>query len=378
MILLTPGPCMTSETVRQAAAMPDMNHRDPAFIEMLRETKERLLGVYPGLCEPPTSSPIPQFPPVASTAAGPAPRNRGMGFRPYLIGGSGTAAVEAMITSCVKTGPVLVVDSGYYSGRMRAKLDAHEIPYDVLSIHRLGDRLTREVAQKALAKKQYEAIVTTHHETSTGRLHDLAALGEICDQENVKLLVDGMSSFGADDIDFTHVEALACSANKCLHGLPGLSFVLVRDRLAEEMPFYPPRTVYLSLPFYEGDSPPLTPPVPILTALRQALIEMGEGGAKARGDEYRRRAGLLREGLRKRGFAFAMPENEMSCTLTMASIPEGWAAEEWFRANLDGGFMIYGTKGDLKERWFQVANMGELTDDHLYRWLDLVDRLTSR
>ncbi len=358
MILLAPGPCMTSETVRQAAAMPDMSHRDPAFLDILRETKERLLCVYP------------QLP------------GKGQVWKPYLIGGSGTAAVEAMIASCVRKGPVLLIDSGYYSGRVRAKLEAHEIPYEVLATETWQDRidlgqLYNRIEAHPVRGPAFEAVITTHHETTAGRLHDLAEIGSICSESDTKLLVDAMSSFGADEIDFTHVDAAASSSNKCLHGLPGLSFVLVRDWLAEEMKSYSPRTVYLSLPFYEGDAPPLTPPVPILNALRQALIEMGPGGATSREAVYRRRAAILRQGLISRGFSFAIPEESMSCTLTTASIPSRWTADRWFSANLGAGFMIYPTKGSLSERWFQVANMGELTDDHLHGWLEAVDTILS-
>jgi 2-aminoethylphosphonate-pyruvate transaminase len=348
MILLTPGPCMTSETVRRAAAMPDMNHRDPDFIEIFRDTKARLLRVYPEL--------------------------NSREWVPFLIGGAGTAAVEAMITSCVEKGPVLLIDSGYYSGRMRAKFKAHEIDYEVFEA-------SSAVDLDDLAKRLgsgFEAVVTTHHETSTGRLHNLGKIGKLCREAGAKLLVDGMSSFGADPVDFAHIGAIATSANKCLHGLPGLSAVLVRRPLADRIKGYRPRSVYLSLPFYDGDSPPLTPPVPILTALRQALIEMGSGGASARGAVYRRRAATLRNGLKQRGFRFAIPEDEMSCTLTTASIPEGWTADRWFQANLHNGFMIYGTKGAMREQWFQVANMGEITDLQLELWLANVDDLIVR
>lgn len=47
------------------------------------------------------------------------------------------------------------------------------------------------------------------------------------------------------------------------------------------------------------------------------------------------------------------------------------------RANLGAGFMLYQTKGSLRENWFQVANMGELTDDHLNLWLAAVDDLSG-
>jgi 2-aminoethylphosphonate-pyruvate transaminase len=348
---------MTSESVRQAAAQPDMNHRDPAFIEILHDTRKRLLRVYPEMQQDAWVS--------------------------YLIGGSGTAAVEAMITSCVRTGPVLLIDSGYYSGRMRSKLDAHEIPYEVFDTDSWLapidlNRLENEIAVRATTGSPYEAVITTHHETTVGRLHPLGDIGQICFRAQARLLVDAMSSFGADDIDVTHVDAIASSANKCLHGLPGLSFVLVRDWLADEIREYPQRSVYLSLPFYEGESPPLTPPVPILAALREALVELGPKGAAGRRAVYSRRAATLRQGLRERGFDFALPERDFSCSVTTASLPPGWTGDKWFDSNLEAGFMIYGTKGALHDRWFQVANMGEIKEQHLLLWLASVDDAVSR
>ena len=68
---------MTSESVRQAAAMPDMNHREPAFQEMFAEVRSRLLTLYPGTED----------------------------WKVCLIGGSGTAAVEAMVSSCISSPP---------------------------------------------------------------------------------------------------------------------------------------------------------------------------------------------------------------------------------------------------------------------------------
>jgi 2-aminoethylphosphonate-pyruvate transaminase len=338
---------MTSESVRQAAAMPDLNHRDPEFIEILRDTKRRLLNVYPETAED---------------------------WRCFLIGGSGTAAVEAMITSCVSEGPVLVIDSGYYSGRMRAKLEAHEIPYTALITPWL-EPISLEHLEQVVAG--HEAVLTTHHETTAGRLHPIDKIGEICRAAGAKLLVDAMSSFGGDPISYENVDAVASSANKCLHGLPGASFVLVRDWLADEMKAFPSRTVYLSLPMYAGDSPPLTAPVPILTALNQALREMGARGAAARHKVYSARAERVRDGLRNRGFRFAIPEESMSSTLTTASIPNGYDAESWLAANRKSGFVLYGTKSELRPEWFQVANMGEITLEHLDLWLAAVDDLTN-
>lgn len=337
---------MTSETVRQAAAAPDLNHRDPEFGRLVREVRDRLMNVYPGLNE---------------------------GWRPYVLGGSGTAAVEAMVTSCVGEGRVLVIDNGYYSGRIGEILGAHLLPYSTLTFdwERPIDLFRVE---EALQSGLFEAVLMTHHETTLGRLNPVGDVAAIAQRAGVRCLVDAMSSFGADDLPLDGVDAVASSANKCLHGLPGVSFVLVRDELAAQMATRERRSYYLHLPMYEGENPPLTPPVPTLQAFREALRE-NPAGQPERREAYREKIAHLRTGLAARGFSFAVPEAESSLTLVSASLPAGWSFEAWFQANYDRGFVLYGTKAHLRERYFQASVMGEVDIEHLDRWFESIDAI---
>ncbi|MCG9894142.1 MAG: hypothetical protein MH204_01545, partial [Fimbriimonadaceae bacterium] len=119
MILLTPGPCMTAEEVRQAAALPDLNHRDPDFRLLSEHLRTSLARLAPGCT-------------------------------PFIFSGSGTTALEAMATSCVERGPVLLVANGIYSERMADIFAAHEIPHEVLNLGWLEpfdlDRVERALA----------------------------------------------------------------------------------------------------------------------------------------------------------------------------------------------------------------------------------------
>lgn len=339
---------MTTATVRQAAARDDINHREPEYLALIRETKTRLLSVYPQL--------------------------RAEGWVPYIIGGSGTAAVEAMITSTVRRGPVLVIESGYYSARIRQILEIHRIPTVVHSVA-WDSAINLDLVAEALAKEPFEALVMTHDETTLGRLNDIHSIGQLCEERGVKCLVDAMSSFGADTIDFSHLSAVAASANKCLHGLPGVSFVLVRPELAADMREYPRRSYYMHLPLYEGDVPGITPPVSTLSAFCEALRE--NPGAEARGEHYLRQATLLRSELRARGFETALPDEQSSRTLTTVNIPHGWTYDDWFEANLKNGYVIYACKGEFREKFFQLSTMGEVTDEHIKSWLVSVDLLLA-
>jgi 2-aminoethylphosphonate-pyruvate transaminase len=344
MVLLTPGPCHTSDAVRSAAAAEDMNHRMPAFADLTAEIGLRLR------------------------------RLAGGAHAPYVLGGSGTAAMEAMAASCVEAGPVLIVANGCYSERWAAIFAIHGIPHTLLSFP-WTDPWRLDVIAQRLRRERYEAVLATHHETTSGRLNPVGALAQMAREHGARVMIDASSSLGAEALDFEGLHAVCGLANKCLHGLPGVSFVLCGVPPPDE----PRRTYYLHLPMYAGDSAPLTPPVPALLAFRQALRELDDqGGPAARGERYARQAARVREALRGLGMTTPVPDTEASCALTMATVPDGWSAQEWLDANLERGFMLYGCKGVLEDRCFQVSTMGEVTDAMVDAWLDVAHDLARR
>jgi 2-aminoethylphosphonate-pyruvate transaminase len=156
-------------------------------------------------------------------------------------------------------------------------------------------------------------VITVHHETTTGRANDLASLGRLCRAADVPLLLDAVSSFGGEPLDLPgwNIEACAATGNKCLHGAPGIAFVLARrDVLAERRA--PARSVYLDLFAHHAAQtrgiPAFTPAIPILYALQQALSELrDQGGWQARHARYVELSTLVREGLWKKGYRVCCP-----------------------------------------------------------------------
>lgn len=344
MILLTPGPCMTSDSVRAAAALPDLNHRDPDYQEVHADVRSAL-------------------------------HRLGNGYTPFVIGGSGTAAMEAAVTSCVSEGPCLIVSNGYYAERYERIFEAHEIecetvwfpwssPWDLAQI------------EEQLEDGGFEAVLVTHHETSTGRLNPVQQLADLARKYEATVIVDAVSSLGAEALPLEGVHAVFSSANKCLHGLPGVSFVSLEPSFAREIEAYPQRSYYLHLPLYSGDRPPLTPPVPAMRAFRQALFEFEDsGGILARHERYSRQAARIRSFLRSIGCATYVPDDQACCAVTVATVPRGFVADTWLRANYDAGFVLFECKGEMRETHFQVSTMGEVTDEMVNEWIETVSQL---
>ena len=258
MLLLNPGPVTLTERVRRSLLQPDLCHRESEFFDLQDEARARLVAAYD--LDP------------ADWAA-------------VLMTGSGTAAVESMIAALVpRDGKLLVIENGVYGERITQIATQYAIPHDVLKHDWMDAPDIAQVAARLDADRDFTHVAVIHHETTTGRLNDLAAIAAVCRARGVKMLVDGVSSFGAEAIDFGGIDAVAATANKCLHGVPGAAFVIVR-RAA--LALAASRTYYLDLgrlaKLQDQRNTPFTPSVHAYYALVEALREFDEaGGWRAR------------------------------------------------------------------------------------------------
>ena len=263
---------------------------------------------------------------------------------------SGTGAVESMTAALVpEAGRVLIVENGVYGERIAQICAQYRISHERLSAEWLSavdlDAVAARIESGA-ARITHVAVV--HHETTTGRLNQLTALGEICRARGVGLLVDGVSSFGAEAIDFGDASlcAVAGTANKCLHGVPGASFVIVRrGALARAAS----RTYYLDLGrlarLQDERGTPFTPAVHAYYALVEALREFTEeGGRPVRYRRYAAFAEQVRTGLAELGIDGVIPARESSVVLRAYRLPAGITYTLLHDALKAEGFVIYAVR----------------------------------
>ena len=341
-ILLNPGPVTLTDRVRQALLHHDLCHREPAYAELQTDVRTRLLRIYPETVNDYTS---------------------------VLLTASGTAAVEAMVGSLIPgNGRALVVANGIYGERIGSILQTQGKDFELIRSEWVEPINIEEAGNRLKDEGKFTHVIVVHHETTTGRLNDLASLGEICRRQNVALLVDAVSSFGGEAIDFNgwNVEACAATANKCLHGVPGISFVIVRKQALEERASGA-NSVYLDLfPNYKEQAtgyPLFTPSVQVLAALREALVEMEEtGGWKQRHEHYRSLSQKLRREVGEQGLQLLLPDDHhYSNILSSFFLPDGIGFADLYRELKLLGFIIYAGQGPLREAVFRVSVMGDLT-----------------
>jgi 2-aminoethylphosphonate-pyruvate transaminase len=357
MLLLNPGPVTLSERVRRSLLNTDLCHRESEFFDLQDEARSRLLSVY-GLSPSMWSA--------------------------VLISASGTAAVECMIAGLVPAhGRLLIAENGVYGDRIAQICQQYSVPHERL----VGDwmkALDLSLIEARLTEPngpRFTHLAAVHHETTTGRLNNLKSLGALCRKFSVGMLIDGVSSFGAEAIDFTDESllAVAATANKCLHGIPGVAFVMVRRDAIETAVS---RTFYLDLKRLarqqEVRNTPFTPAVHAFYALVEALREFAdEGGRVARHRRYTALADQVFTGLADLGIGSVLPKDESSVVLRSYHLPPRLGYEQLHDALKQQGFVIYAGQGNLSKTLFRISTMGELAHADMERLLAGIARLLA-
>jgi 2-aminoethylphosphonate-pyruvate transaminase len=289
--LLTPGPLTTARETREAM-LRDRGSRDEAFLEINARVCACLVALAGGeeasddyVCVP--------------------------------VQGSGTFAVEAALGTLVPAagGKVLVLVNGAYGARMAKICTLLGRDMEVLENAEHEPTDVAVLAARLEADPAITHVAAVHCETTSGILNPLEDIARAVTKGGRRLLIDAMSSFGALPLDVKAMpcEALMASSNKCLEGVPGLGFVIAREKSLAEAAGNA-SSLCLDLQdqwraMAETGQWRFTPPVHVIAALDTAIAaHAAEGGVAARGARYAENCRILVEGMRGLGFETLLPD----------------------------------------------------------------------
>jgi 2-aminoethylphosphonate-pyruvate transaminase len=344
-LLLTPGPLTTGKRVKEAM-VHDWGSRDAAFLAINAEVLARLPEIV----------------------------NGGTDYVTVPMQGSGTFAVEAMLTTFVPPGgTVLMLINGAYGQRARKILG---IARREVIVHETPEDTPPDLARVEAILEATPAIThvfVVHCETTSGILNPIAEIGALAQKYRKSYLVDAMSAFGALALDARAIkpDAIAASSNKCIEGVPGLGFVIAR-REALEKTAGNATTLVLDLHdqwqnFEKTGQYRFTPPIHVIVAFHQALTEFfAEGGQPGRGKRYAENCRVLIEGMRALGFEPLLSHNLQApiiVTFRMPADPK-FRFQEFYDRLKDRGYVIYPGKLTVADS-FRIGCIGRLYPDHM-------------
>ena len=350
--LLTPGPLTTSVETKKAM-LHDWGSRDQGFIETNTRVCERLLAI----------------------------ANAGNTHVCVPLQGSGTFIVEAGLCTLIPPdGKALILVNGAYGKRMAKILDytsrsyvVHETPENQPpNVDKLNEALT--------ADADISHVLTVHCETTSGILNPIQEIASVVKSQGRSLFIDAMSAFGAIDVNSNHIyfDALVASSNKCLEGVPGVGFALLRTEVLKTCQG---NSHSLSLDLYDqwqnmatSAQWRFTPPTHVIAAFDKAIEQFeAEGGVAGRFARYTENCRILTEGMRQLGFETLLTNNLQAPIIVTFKMPEDPAFDfsVFYEQVKERGFVLYPGKLTVAPS-FRIGCIGHLNAMDIHQALKVI------
>jgi aspartate aminotransferase-like enzyme len=335
--MFVPGPVDVAPVVLAAQAKPMMPHRSKDFEEIFRRTAEKAQKMF-----------YTQYRVFQGTSSGSGMQEAGV--RNFA---------QEQVLSCVNGA---FADRWYKCAIANGKqADKIEVPW--------GQAITPDMLADALKKKSYEAVTIVHNETSTGVENPLKDLAKVVHEisPDTLILVDAVSSLGGVKIemDAWGIDFLLTSSQKCLALPPGLSLAAASDRAMKKAETVTNRGWYFDLVLMEKhrlkDSTPMTPVMPLIFALDVQMDRILEEGLDNRFARHSAMAKRTQNWAIDHGMEPLAPEGYRSKTVSTIKNTKGLDIAALNKFLLTKGMRIANGYGDLKDKTFRIAHMGEIT-----------------
>ena len=304
--LMGPGPSDVPQRILDALARPTIGHLDPAFTDMMEQTKTLLRYAFQ------TGNKL-TFP----------------------VSGPGSVGMETCFVNLVEPGDkVIVCINGVFGGRMLENVKrTGGVP--VVVEDAWGRAVDPARVEDAFANNpDAKVLAFVHAETSTGAQSDAAALSAIARRHGALTIMDCVTSLGGTPvlIDAWGIDAAYSGSQKCLSCTPGLSPVTFGERAIDKVKAR--RTAVQSwfmdlnlvLGYWSGEGKRTyhhTAPINPLYGLHEALVMLAEEGIENAWARHRTMHEALKGGLEGLGLEFIVPESERLPQLNSVTFPAG-------------------------------------------------------
>ncbi|MEG0276921.1 MAG: 2-aminoethylphosphonate--pyruvate transaminase [Coprobacillus sp.] len=351
--LLTPGPLTTTQTVKEQM-MFDHCTWDDDYKQITQKIRRQLLELAHVSEEDYTT---------------------------ILMQGSGTFGVESVFTSVISDEEkVLIVANGAYGDRMCDMCDRARINYTVIKFAEDENPDAHDIEEVLKNDSSITHVAVVHSETTSGILNDIESVSKVTKAMNKVFIVDAMSSFGGIDIPVKElgIDFIVSSANKCIQGVPGFSFVIANKQLLIESQG---KARSLSLDLYDqwltmnkDGKWRFTSPTHVVLAFSKAIDELlEEGGIAARSKRYYDNNRLLIEKMAAMGMKSYVDLEYQGPIITTFYYPEGksFAFEDMYNFIKERGYAIYPGKLTTAQT-FRIGNIGEIYEEDMLKLCDII------
>jgi aspartate aminotransferase-like enzyme len=315
-----------------------INHRGPAFHDLLFEVTEGIRAIYK------TEGEVLIYP------------------------SSGTGVMEAAVANFIAPGDhVLAVSIGVFGDRFAdiakafgAVVEKISVPWGKAADPQLiKERIDRDI------DKRIKAVLVSHNETSTGVVNDIPAIADALGDHPALFVVDTVSGLAAHpfNMDEWRVDVAASGSQKAFMIPPGLGFLAFNRRaLAIHKKINNSRyywDVSTGLEYLQKGQTPTTPAISLFYGLQEALHMMAQEGLENIISRHAFYRDLTRASIKAMGLGLLAEPEHASCSVTAVLAPPQLGANRICQAMLQQfNIVLAGGQQSLHDVIFRIGHLG--------------------
>jgi aspartate aminotransferase-like enzyme len=352
--LRVPGPTPVPERVFKAMSVPMINHRGPAFAELIHDVREGLKWVFQ------TQNEV------------------------VMFTGSGTAGLEATVSNLVSPGEkVLFVTVGAFGDRFARTAQVFGADIVKLDYPWGHGAVAADVAQALDDNPEVTVVFITHNETSTGVCNQLEPIAREVKRRGKLIAVDAVSSVSSIDlpVDRLQLDVVASASQKGFMLPPGLAFLSVSAAALEHQKTAP--APHFSCDIAQELAMELkgqtfsTPAVSIIQGLRESLKIFREEGLENVFARHTEIAHGIRTAVQALELELFADPVFFSNTVTAVRAPgNDTDLNKKLIATLRDkyAFEVAGGQGALDGQVFRIGHLGDISRDDARQMVERLEK----
>lgn len=342
--LMTPGPVPLADYVKASLAEMECHHRTKEFVAIQNEVFEQLKKIFQ------TEQHC------------------------YMLACTGSGAMEAAVVNTLGTrDSLLFINAGKFGERWGKIAKAYKIPSQEIQFP-WGKDIDLERVKKELATGKHTALAFQACETSSGALLPVKELAQLCRENNVLSIVDGITALGAVDLpmDAWGIDVMVGGSQKAFMLPTGMAFISLSQKAEKresDIPCY-----YFNLKAEKKSNldgkTRFSTPTHFILALNMVLDEiLNKVGLKKHFQQIHDKAEYFREQVGLDLF----PETS-SPSLSCLKLPVGTTAKKIKSKVAEDGYIIMGGQDDMAELVLRVGHMGAISREDLKQTAESIKR----
>jgi alanine-glyoxylate transaminase/serine-glyoxylate transaminase/serine-pyruvate transaminase len=359
-ILAIPGPTPVDPKVLRVLSKPTLSHRDPVFTDLFGETLRDLKEIF--LCK-----------------SGQA----------VVVAGSGTLAMEMSVVNFLEEEDrLLVVNTGYFGDRFVEIFSRYGVKIDQLKVP-VGHIPSKDQVREALEKEDYKLLTVQHVDTSIGVANDIKGIGEVANDFDTLVVVDGVCSISGCEFrqDDWNIDVCFTGSQKALAVPPGLAIVMVNEKAIQVLrkKNTPTPNYYCDLSrwlpimdtYERGDAGYFaTPPVNMIYSLHESLKQILDEGLEERIQRHSIISRAVKAAVNALSLDCLPISNEIAAnTVTAPFFPPKVESKRFHETvRREGVVLARGVQKELRDKYFRIGHMGNMRSSEILAIVGAIEK----